>query len=77
TGGLRPDDAQVVGPSGGNVLTVWPTKLALVPRLAELILAQLPEADPARRICGPIGADFPRPMVALAPWDAAEQWVRR
>jgi glycerol-3-phosphate dehydrogenase len=71
--GRRPDDVSVAG--AGNVLACWPTKLALVPRLAEQIAATLdsPEATPGRG-AGPEFDDWPRPEVALAPWETQQQW---
>jgi hypothetical protein len=71
--GRRPDDVSVAGT--GNVFACWPTKLALVPRLAERIAARLgsPEAAPSRG-AGPEFDDWPRPEVALAPWETQQQW---
>lgn len=75
TSGLRPDDAVVK--THGNVLTAWPTKLALAPRLAELVLAEIAsETDtdsraPARQ---PNLARWPAPTVAIPPWEKNLQW---
>ncbi len=68
--GLRPDDATVR--AEGAVLTAWPTKLALAPRLATLIAGSLPPP------IGSASADieelraWPRPSVAAPPWECAE-----
>ncbi|HMN96308.1 MAG TPA: FAD-dependent oxidoreductase [Phycisphaerales bacterium] len=71
-GGLRPDDAQVL--REGAVLTAWPTKLVLAPRVAELVLAALP--GPEHRFDPTLVEGWPRPLVALPPWDAASRWRR-
>ncbi|MGE5612063.1 MAG: FAD-dependent oxidoreductase, partial [Bacillota bacterium] len=66
--GQKPDDVHVV--QDGNVLTAWPTKLALAPRLAERILELLPSPkEPA-----PCTRDWPMPPVAQLPWEAQRQW---
>jgi len=70
TGGRRPADAQVV--TEGNVFTIWPTKLALAPRLADLLLEQLPPQDGAMPL---IPFDWPRPAVALPPWETEVSWI--
>jgi glycerol-3-phosphate dehydrogenase len=65
--GLRPDDAQIVD-DDASVLTIWPTKLALAPRAAELVL----DALRARSIA-PSGAqriDAPRPALGEPPWES-------
>lgn len=70
-GGRRPDDVQFV--TDGNVITAWPTKLALAPRLADGLLDQIPRAT------GPmpdLPTDWPRPRVALPPWETEAAWNR-
>jgi glycerol-3-phosphate dehydrogenase len=70
SGGLRPDDAQVL--AEGQVITLWPTKLALAPRGAALVLANLPPRAAtfdAERVGG-----WTRPLVALPPWETAVRW---
>ena len=71
-GGRRPDTAQII--QEGNVITAWPTKLVLAPKLAERIVAQLPPPNLATdaRAWG----DWPRPKVVLAPWEACTSWQR-
>ncbi|MDX2175500.1 MAG: FAD-dependent oxidoreductase [Candidatus Sumerlaeia bacterium] len=64
--GFRPDDASVL--AEGPVLTVWPTKLALAPRAAELVLERL-AAPPTGRCELP--ANAPRPDVCPPPWETA------
>ena len=70
SGGLRPDDAQIL--VEGPVRTLWPTKLALAPRAAELALASLP--SPLRRFDVERVAQWTRPLVALAPWERGQRW---
>jgi glycerol-3-phosphate dehydrogenase len=76
--GGRPDTATVV--AEGNVITAWPTKLALVPQLTRMIEASLEKS--AKRDA--IGAAFdlrgfgswPRPEVAQPLWETATDWQR-
>lgn len=85
-GGGRPDDAYVH--REGDVITVWPTKLALAPRAASLALAAIngtgpfSSADSPR--CEPVvggSGDYhwtrgwPRPQVAPPPWEVARSWT--
>jgi len=70
TGGLRPDDAQVL--AEGAILTLWPTKLALAPRGAELVLERMPTPD-AHFDPDRVGG-WTRPLVALPPWETASRW---
>lgn len=73
-GGRRPENVQVF--REGNVVTAWPTKLALVPRLAEEIGSQLAVGPVAsgRNVRLPKG--WPRPDVALPPWETCSTWRR-
>ncbi|QDV15398.1 glycerol-3-phosphate dehydrogenase [Gimesia panareensis] len=75
--GLRPELPQLV--VEGNLITAWPTKLALAPRLAEDVLACL-----SKQGITPSSADdnwlaallqLPRPEVAQPPWETATDWV--
>ncbi len=72
TSGRRPDDVGIV--AEGNVITAWPTKLALVPRLAAVVSARLPV--PQRQLAACLDADdgWPRPEVALPPWERVGSW---
>ncbi len=85
-GGKRPETVQIC--REGNCLTAWPTKLALVPQLvAELCEALVPPLAPPSE-GGEITADvagktadadafraWPRPDVALPPWETAARWL--
>lgn len=71
---LRPDTPQVL--AEGNVLTAWPTKLALAPQLALDLAGWFTEPDGTPEPLPPELADWPRPEVALPPWETAGQWWR-
>lgn len=66
--GRRPEDCTVV--REGNVITAWPTKLVLAPRLAELVLSRLD----APIHSGIKSVDAPRPSVAQPPWETESVW---
>ncbi|MHC4209035.1 MAG: FAD-dependent oxidoreductase [Planctomycetota bacterium] len=72
--GRRPDDVCVA--RAGNVYACWPTKLALVPRLAERVAAKLqaPNTDAPCRAAAPEFEGWPRPEIAPAPWETQQQW---
>lgn len=70
--GKRPEHECIV--QRGNVLTVWPTKLALAPRLASSIIDVIAAITPPSNARGgpddtPAGHDIlPMPEVAVPPW---------
>jgi len=66
--GQRPDDVQTL--VDANVITAWPTKLALAPRLAERVLEALapPGGDGRPTWSGP------SPPAAVPPWESVSQW---
>ena len=74
--GKRPETVQIR--REGNCLTAWPTKLALVPQLvAELVehvsnvlTSESTSSEPIENL----PHDWPRPTVALPPWETAECW---
>lgn len=66
--GRRPDDVHLT--RQGNTFTAWPTKLALAPRLAELLMAQLD----APAVEAPSLPNWPSPPVALPPWETDGPW---
>jgi glycerol-3-phosphate dehydrogenase len=76
--GGRPDTATVL--ADGSILTVWPTKLALAPQAAQIVVALLPRKDPniaGKSVFDPTElADWPRPEVALPPWETFLTWYR-
>lgn len=77
TGGVRPEDVSVL--REGNVITGWPTKLALVPRLVERVLQEINEtsSNGNERNGAPaseVPRDWPRPAVALPPWESETEW---
>jgi len=78
TSGLsRPADATL--DVHENVITGWPTKLALAPRLAERILAILDGGgrDDAwmKRLADSPADAWPRPTVAQPPWETERTWI--
>ncbi|MEM1446137.1 MAG: FAD-dependent oxidoreductase [Planctomycetota bacterium] len=79
-GGLRPDDAFVERSGGrGDVLTCWPTKLALAPRVAELVLNEAKSfcetnALDAQRLAEALRS-VQRPDVAAPPWEQPRDWL--
>lgn len=50
----------------GRITLAWPTKLALAPQLADMLLADLP---PPSGVAQPDWSDWAAPIVALAPWE--------
>lgn len=67
--GQRPEDVSVL--REGGVITAWPTKLVLAPRLAERVAAELPA--PAGLPPVTIPESWPRPTVALPPWEERDR----
>jgi glycerol-3-phosphate dehydrogenase len=70
-GGSRPDD--VFADERDGVITAWPTKLALAPRLADEIITRLQQdgLQPGGRGELP---DWPHPDDAPLPWQEEERW---
>lgn len=62
-----------------NVLTAWPTKLALAPVLAEEVAGRIEaEGRPAGPEWSPEALrelDWPAPEVALPPWEQEQEWI--
>jgi hypothetical protein len=72
SGRTRPETVQVV--REGNVLTAWPTKLALAPVLAERVAESLAPFESNSAIDGAILEDWPRPEIARPPWETVRSW---
>jgi hypothetical protein len=70
-GRKRPSDAWFR--REGNVIVAWPTKLALAPRLAELVAQELGEAAGSGARLDDLSR-WPRPQVARPPWDVERRW---
>lgn len=72
-GRRRPDDAVVV--REGNIIAAWPTKLALVPRLAKMIRARMDDSSPSTiSDTANVASAFEtwqRPQIAKPPWEWA------
>lgn len=71
-GGQRPDDVQLF--CDGNILTAWPTKLALAPRLAERVLARIGPPGEIQTIWDELKG-LAVPGVALPPWEMPVEWT--
>ncbi|MDG2055608.1 MAG: FAD-dependent oxidoreductase [Phycisphaerales bacterium] len=74
--GHRPSDACVH--RRGNVITAWPTKMVLAPRLAEKVVTSLTNTSlltPANSINIPARDKWPRPDIAMPPWETPLQWI--
>ncbi len=72
--GQRPDDVQTI--VEGPFITAWPTKLALAPRLADVIADQLHAAGVTKRddsATAPFES-WPAPPVAAPPWETCTEW---
>jgi hypothetical protein len=75
-GGRRFHDAAIVEDGDGRTLSCWPTKLALAPRLADLVLNHIPSSHPAADLKNAL-QDLPAPEIAPYPWEAAATWIER
>ncbi|XAL99231.1 FAD-dependent oxidoreductase [Phycisphaeraceae bacterium D3-23] len=78
-GNKRPEHCAVL--EDGNVLTCWPTKLALAPILAADIIGRLnPPATDGTGVSPVTGTDafakMPHPTVAPPPWETTDTWTR-
>ncbi|MEM9414452.1 MAG: FAD-dependent oxidoreductase [Planctomycetota bacterium] len=80
-GNKRPEHCAVL--EEGNVLTCWPTKLALAPILAADIIQRLPAPAQQQSGAGVSAAEsldavakMPRPAVAPPPWETTDAWTR-
>ena len=67
--GSRPDNA-FAGVDDG-VITAWPTKLALAPRLADEVERLISDVKPWG---GDGAADWPHPDNAPLPWQEEGRW---
>ena len=67
--GSRPADVFVDERAG--VITAWPTKLALAPRLADEVTRLLSGVRPNGSAAV---AEWPHPQIALLPWQEEEMW---
>lgn len=76
SGGGRPDDAH--HERQGNVITGWPTKLALAPELSRRIVSSLGVKPTSglenQRQIDTFTQHWPRPLVALPPWETHTSW---
>jgi glycerol-3-phosphate dehydrogenase len=72
-GGRRPDSCYLQSEAG--VITVWPTKLAFAPRLAQEVLSQIEKEGvlPGDSLVVPLQG-LKRPSVARYPWEEVACW---
>lgn len=69
----RPGDAVAIADNG--VLVVWPTKLALAPRLADMVLERIAAwVEPVGGPLPPAFAGLAGPGVAPSPWEEVTAW---
>jgi hypothetical protein len=77
TGG-RPESFRLLDERG--VLTAWPTKLVLAPQLAQAVLAKVvaraTKPVESALMASDLLRDWPRPTVALPPWEQPHEWIR-
>lgn len=72
TGG-RPDSFKLF--TDGNVLTAWPTKLVLVPKLADELTKFVAQTEPRPASFAELNAAWPHPTVAPPHWDRPQTWI--
>ena len=68
--GRRPEGVTLM--CDGNVITAWPTKLVLAPQLADDVIKQIAMQPTGEPVCID---NWPRPDVALPPWELVESWM--
>ena len=68
----RPDHPVVM--QDGNVISAWPTKLALVPDLVARVVKCLDKPAGLDPVDMQRLASWPRPAVAAPPWETNTQW---
>ncbi len=71
-GGRRPAEARITKKC--NTICGWPTKMALAPQLAEQIIKLLPEPDVSNQIDIDVLSRWPKPAVAVPPWEENPKW---
>lgn len=71
--GGRPDAPTLM--REGNILTGWPTKLALVPMLVDEVMSQLDPPQEGAEWDSDLLRSWPRPAVALPPWETETTWL--
>ena len=72
-GNKRPDDIQISREA--NVLTCWPTKLALAPELARAVACQVAPGDESVLFPSDAVREWMKPHTAASPWETAT-WRR-
>jgi glycerol-3-phosphate dehydrogenase len=69
--GSRPDNVFVDEANG--IITAWPTKLALSPRLAKVVIEEIQQGD-VQPTNGDGFPPWPHPGYAALPWQEDERW---
>jgi hypothetical protein len=69
--GSRPDN--VFADEADGIITAWPTKLALSPRLAKVIIEKIQQGD-MQPSSGDTFPQWPHPGYAVLPWQEDERW---
>ena len=72
SGGFRPSDVHCL--EEGDVITAWPTKLALVPRLAYEVAERIGPPAETEPIDMTGLEGLPRPQVAKPIWERCQSW---
>lgn len=71
--GARPDSFKLF--TDGNVLTAWPTKLVLVPKLADELAKFVAQTEPRTASLAELNAAWPHPAAAPPHWDRPQTWT--
>lgn len=75
--GSRPNDVQLLHEH--NVLTIWPTKLVLAPRMAQQAMEHLGVLDHSSGLAefrtALSSLNWPAPVLALPPWELQSTWI--
>ncbi len=72
SGGIRPNSYFIDEHPG--ILTVWPTKLAFAPLIADALIKRLASNIPATAAPTP-PLPLPKPELTLAPWETTDPWI--
>lgn len=72
--GARPQTCRIL--RDGNIITAWPTKLVLAPKLAQEVVAAITATNSAVDYDGASLRHWPRPHVAQPPWETCRNWSK-
>jgi len=73
--GQIPDDVHLM--RDGNIITAWPTKLALAPRLAQRVQEEITSVNLSISRSNDENRlpDWPHPPLAMPPWEQETRWT--